>query len=249
MFETLLNPIFNPLLELGNFWALMIISFIVALIMTLIYKWATDQVKMKDLKDKIKHHQNTKKEHRHDKDKMMKAQKDAMSLNMEYMKHSMKPTLFTFLPIIIIFGWLNAHLAYDPLMINTEFRTAMLFEPGTTGQVTLNIEPEGIIFLNNQTQIITEDKAVWILKGQKGEYILNYQFKDKKYDKNIIISNKQEYANPIKPIKNDVVKVIQTNNKPMKVMNLFGWQIGWLGSYIIFSIIFSSILRKVMKLH
>ena len=52
MFETLLNPIFNPLLELGNFWALMIISFIVALIMTLIYKWATDQVKMKDLKDK-----------------------------------------------------------------------------------------------------------------------------------------------------------------------------------------------------
>jgi uncharacterized membrane protein (DUF106 family) len=32
-------------------------------------------------------------------------------------------------------------------------------------------------------------------------------------------------------------------------MNLFGWEVGWLGTYIVFSIVFSMGLRKILKLH
>lgn len=36
-----------------------------------------------------------------------------------------------------------------------------------------------------------------------------------------------------------------------KILNLyiFGWKLGWLGSYILFAIIFSTILRKVLKVY
>ena len=54
MFENLLNPIFNPLLKLGYFWAIIILSFLITLFITVVYKFATDQNLMKKLKDEMK---------------------------------------------------------------------------------------------------------------------------------------------------------------------------------------------------
>ena len=39
--------------------------------------------------------------------KLMELNKLAMQKNMEYMRHSMKPTLYTLLPLLLIFGWLR----------------------------------------------------------------------------------------------------------------------------------------------
>ena len=49
--DPVLNAIFDPLLSLGPFWALLVISLIVSTLITLIYKWVTDQDLMKRLKD------------------------------------------------------------------------------------------------------------------------------------------------------------------------------------------------------
>ncbi len=53
-FETILNPIMAPLLGLPPFWSILIISLVVALIITFVYKWMTDQHLMKALKEDIK---------------------------------------------------------------------------------------------------------------------------------------------------------------------------------------------------
>ena len=52
------------------------------------------------------------KEHKEDAGKMMEIQKEAMEKNIKYMKHTFVPMILTFLPIIIIFGWIK--LTYDP---------------------------------------------------------------------------------------------------------------------------------------
>ena len=64
-----------------------------------------------------------------------------------------------------------------------------------------------------------------------------------------MITKENKYKDPVKKIKNDVVKSIEINNEPKKVLNLGFWKIGWLGSYIIFSIIFSILIRKVIKVY
>jgi len=48
------------------------------------------------------------KEHRRDPEKMRVIQKDMMPLNMKYLKLSMKPTLITLLPFLLIFMGLRA---------------------------------------------------------------------------------------------------------------------------------------------
>ncbi|MEA3378068.1 MAG: EMC3/TMCO1 family protein [Nanoarchaeota archaeon] len=109
-----LESIFDPTLgrvlnSLPQPWGLLIISFLLTALITLVYKYATDQEIMGTLKGDIKSLQNEMKQFKDNPSKAMELQKKAMSKNMEYMKYSFKPMLITFIPLIIIFGWLRGH--------------------------------------------------------------------------------------------------------------------------------------------
>jgi uncharacterized membrane protein (DUF106 family) len=103
--DPVMDVVFGWLLNLSYFWAIFILSFVLAIMISLIYKYTTNQSLMKDLKMEIKELQKETKTLKHDPKQMMSVQKKAMETNMKYMMHSMKPMIFTFIPIIIIFIW------------------------------------------------------------------------------------------------------------------------------------------------
>lgn len=109
----------NPLVVILGF------SFLVSLISVLAYKFFTNQVEMKQLKEDMKMHQQEMKDHRNDQKKMLEIQKKAMEKNMKYMQHSFRPMIFTFLPIILLFGWLHANFAYDPIAPQSMFNVTV----------------------------------------------------------------------------------------------------------------------------
>lgn len=244
----LLDPIFNPLLKLDVAWVIAVISLVISLIVTLIYKFMTDQNLMKRLKDEMKALQNEMKELKAHPEKMMEVQKKAMQTNMQYMMQSMKSTLVTFIPIIIIFGWMNANIAYEPLLPGQEFTVSANFAGGTDGLISIDSFPE-LEIQGNKTKSIDDGKVIWILKGSEGDYTLDYNYNDEKYTQEVLITNEQAYKPVSKTIKGSELKSLQIGNKPKKVLNLGFWNIGWLGSYIIFSLAFSMLLRKVFKLY
>ncbi|MDD5253614.1 MAG: EMC3/TMCO1 family protein [Candidatus Nanoarchaeia archaeon] len=86
---------------------MIIICLIFTLIVTLIYKFTTNQTLMKELKAKLKSHQAEMKTFKNDPQKLMAIQKEAMEANMKYMMQSFKPMLFTFIPVIIMWSWLR----------------------------------------------------------------------------------------------------------------------------------------------
>jgi|TARA_B100001971_G_C18083758_1_gene479726 uncharacterized membrane protein (DUF106 family) len=94
------------------------ISFFITLAMTLVTKFFTDQIRMKELKEEQKKHQANLKEHKGDLEKQKKIQKDMMESSMELMKHAFKPMLITFLPIIIIFWWIRG-IYLETVIANT----------------------------------------------------------------------------------------------------------------------------------
>lgn len=244
MFDSILNPILRPLLSLPSLWAILIISVVISVIVTLVYKWITDQNLMKTLKEDMKKFQQEMKEFRQDPKKVMEIQKKAMETNMKYMMHSMKPTLITFIPIILIFGWLNAHIAYEPIMPGQEFTTAAIFDKGVIGDITIKV-PEEIQLLSDAEQQISDAKAEWLLKGEAGEYLLEYDYNNATYKKEVLITTERAYANPLQKVKNNNLKELTLSNE--KVRPLFG--LSWIWTYIIFSIVFSMILRKILKIH
>ncbi len=243
-----LNPILNPLLQLPVLWVVIIISLVIAVIVTLVYKLMTNQDLMKQLKDELKEFQKEMKELKAHPEKMMEVQKKAMQTNMKYMSHSMRSTLVTFVPIILLFGWMNANIAYDPILPGQEFTITAAFAANTAGTISLDA-PEGIFIDGNSTKQIEDGKVVWVLKGDNGEYLLEYAFNNEKHSQEVLITESQAYKPVITKIKESRLKTLEISNRPTKVLDLGFWKVGWLGAYIIFSIIFSMLLRKVLKVY
>lgn len=95
------------IMGLSPFWFILLISIALSLIVAFIYKYATDQALMKELKADLKKYQEQMKAAKDEPQKMMEIQKKAMAVNMKYMGQSMKPMLITIIPFIIIFTILS----------------------------------------------------------------------------------------------------------------------------------------------
>ncbi len=248
VFNNLLNPVLDPLLSLPSIYAIIILSVGISLIITLITKFTTNQNLMKQLKGELKELQAQMKKLRDKPDEMMKVNKKMMEINGKYMTQSMKSMLFTFIPIIIIFGWMNAHLAFDPISPGQDFTVKVSFENGASGEITLK-GVEGITIQGENTKIVNNSQAIWVLQGQQGEYLLEFDYNGKSYFKEVLITNTNEYRQPIKNINEGDINTIEVEHKKNVVLNLFGWNVGWLGAYIIFSIFASIIMRKLLKVY
>lgn len=248
MFEGVLDPIFSPILNLPPLFGIIVISFIVTLIITIIYKMVTDQELMRTLKKDMKDMQAQLKKLKDNPKKMMEVQKKAMEKNMQYMTASMKPTFFTLIPILLIFGWLTSHLAYYPIVPGEEFEVTLEFAKDVTGEVNIEV-PVNIRLLSNSVSNINMGKASFFLEGDSGDYNLVFDYNGEKFEKHVIITSEKEYAKVEKKISGSDLKMIKLSNEKIKPLNLFGWKIGWLGTYIIFSILFSTLLRKLLRLH
>lgn len=97
----------NDLLLLQPAISIIIVSFIIAFFITLVYKYTTNQHEMSSIRRELKELQEKAKEHKKEPEKMIEIQKELAEKNLTYMKHSFKPMMYTFLPIIIIFWWLS----------------------------------------------------------------------------------------------------------------------------------------------
>ncbi len=85
------------------------LSFLVTLVMTLITKKFTNQSRMKELKEIQKACQIKLKQDgvKGNVEEMGKIQKQMMECSMELMKHSFKPMLITFIPLLLFFWWIR----------------------------------------------------------------------------------------------------------------------------------------------
>ncbi len=246
--------------------AIFLVSLFVSLLVTLVYKLTTNQklmkslhLEMKSLRDEIK---NIK-----DPSQAASLNKQLMEKTMQQMMHSMKSTFITIIPAFLIFGWLNANMAFVQAAPGEEFTASMAFTKGTEG--TAAISSATLEILSNATQEIKDAKASWKLKGEKGTHQITYSFGNETYSRSAMLTDKWEYSDPYlekkktlfglisvgdkNPIKPDSkitrVAVDLQPTRPFGNLSLFGWNPGWLGAYFIFTLLLTFPIRKLLKVH
>lgn len=261
--------------------AVLLVSLFASVVITIAYRFLTDQSRMKHLRTTLKESQKKMKEHqkKNNTKKMMQEQQVAMEANMEYMRHSMKPTLITMLPLLLIFGWMNANCGFYSLPPGETFSVFAVFEK-EIGNATLEV-PEGLVLQSNGTQAIsrislTEDAKktiidansrmfgsvkkdsafnmiIWKINPTKeGTFNLVFKHEGKTYTKEILISEARLYKDPAFVIgdagkgENGALGLVMSN-KPIYFFGIHWFS--WLWLYIISSIIFGNILRKVMDIY
>src|SRR3989338_88502 len=166
VFESVINPVFAPFLNLPTLWAVILLSFLISLIITLIYKYTTDQSLMKSLKDEMKELQKEMKGLKSTPERAMQAQKKIMKTNGKYMMQSMKSMLYSFIPIILIFGWMNSHLAYEPILPGQEFAAKVAFDKNVAGFIEISV-PEGLNVNGDSKKEIKDSEVRWLLSGER----------------------------------------------------------------------------------
>lgn len=247
-----LNVLFAPLLRLPVLLAIIILSFIFSLLNLLITKYATDQNSLRNIKEKTDDYKKRIKELRKEPSKAAELQKNMLEMNklaLEQMRHSFKPLIFTSIPIILfLIPWMNSVFAYENIKPHEEFSLTALFEENINGYATLAVA-DGIKLLNNETQEIKNSQSTWKLKGDEGDYTLEVSYDGEKEQKEVLITNDKRYAAPVKKAK-EHIKSIAVGNKKLVVLPI-GYKdwFGWLGTYFLFSVIFSISLKKAMKVY
>jgi uncharacterized membrane protein (DUF106 family) len=182
---------------------------------------------------------------------MMKVQKEAMGVNLEYMKASFKPMLITMLPVLLMFSWMTGHLSYEPIYPGETYGITALFKEGLTGEAKLMIDDKSTL-ISPEMQNITDGKASWSVKGEAGEHEFKVMVGNTTQTKIVKIGTTFDYAEAITLFQHSDIENIRIDYKTLKPLgefSLFGWHPGWVGLYLIFSIVFSMSLRKLFKIY
>jgi len=246
----LLDPIFDPLLSMDPLYLIVLTAFCLTLIITIIYKYVSDQKKIKFLRAETKELQQKmrSKEIREDKEQFEKIQKQMSKHTMDMMKQNFKPMFFTILPALLVFGWMSAHLVYLPIIPGLFFNVDVYTAPSFTGAVTFHHDDLFINGGNEKTPV--DGKATWSVRGEEeGRYIMAFQANEQIFEKPVLITEKQSYENPVQTFDGPItsIEIEQKKLQPFGDFSLFGWKPGWLGTYIMISILLSFIFRKLLK--
>ena len=246
-----LSFIFGPLINASPLFAVVVISLIFSFLNLVITKYTTNQTEMKRIKEQMDGYRKDVKELRKDPSKSAEMQKKMLDMNkltLEQVKYSMKPLIITTIPIIfLLIPWMNSVLAYESIKPQQEFSVTVFFEKNANGMVNISVG-EGMAVIDDKTKNIENSKSTWSLKGDEGEHVLEFVYGGENQQKSVLITSTEKYIEPAKKA-NSAIKSIQIDYKPKKILNLFGWKLGWLGSYVVFSLVFAMALRKVMKVY
>jgi len=103
--HSILDPNAGVLMEWSVTWGMVVIVFIISIFMSIAQKYGTDQETIKELKAEQKVLQAQMKEFKHDPAKVMELQKELFEFMPVMMKHSMRPMIYTIIPLILLFRW------------------------------------------------------------------------------------------------------------------------------------------------
>ena len=249
--DPVLNPVLGPLLTKSPLLLIILVSLFISVVITVAYKFLTNQGEMKRLKEQQKDFQKRMKDLRSNPEEMMKVQKEAMKSNMDYMKHSLKATLITMLPIILIFSWMTGHLSFEPIYPEESYSVTATFAKGVTGMAEL-VADEGTKLSSEAQQEIDGQEITWRMKSAEGEHTLIVKHGETEQQKKVLITKELQYENQISMFKGSDIEKISINYnklKPLGDLSVFGWNPGWLAIYFISSIVFSLGLRKLLKVY
>lgn len=246
--------------------AIFVISLFVAVFVTVIYKFTTNQGMIKTLHQEMKALREAIKGTK-DPSQASALNKQLMEKTMQQMTSSMKSTFITLVPMFVIFAWIGGNFAFLNVEPGEEFTASMEFVPGTAGAAAMSAPT--LELLGNSSQTIANGKAVWRLRGSEGVHVISYSFGDETYTREVLIAKKWDYLDPYLEKEKKLFGLINTGDKnpvkrdspvvkvavdlppvhPFGSLLFFGWQPGWLGSYFLFTLLLTFPVRKLLKVH
>lgn len=261
-FDYLLTPISS----LSPFLVLCIASVLAGIMMLLIFRFTSDQRKIKESKDKMKAHLIEILLFKNNPRVILSAQKNLLLYNARYMKHAFKPMLYMILPVSLLLIQLDGWFGYRPLKIG---ESAIVFvklsEEGP--KLLSNISLEGDKGLTVETPLlrIPETGEInWRIRADApGEHTLTINASSHKIRKKIKVSQTKLtrlsrfmvgstfWAVLLNPGEGPIEKSSYIQRigvgYPSREIEIFGWRSHWLLLFFVLSIAGALLFRRFLR--
>ena len=211
-----LDYFFKWMIDLNPTLAIFLFALIISLITVFAMKFLSNQKEMKRLKEEMDDLKSQMKLIRTDPKKVMAIQKELMKLQGQYSKHIWKVNFYTLVPIIFLFGWINAHFAFMPLYPDQPFNASLYFSEEVAPS-SINISAPASLVLLNKSPDNESKNFIYTFKAPEGKYNLSLNVNGYPYSKEIIVSSRQEYAPIEEKYKLGPLKKIKLSNKSTRI--------------------------------
>lgn len=266
IFGKIFDVLFFPFRTLSPWGGMIFVSLLTGLFMLLIFRIASNQKGIKNVKNKIKAHLLELRLYKDSLSLSFKSQANILRYNLKYISYSARPMLIMIVPLILIIVHLNLWFGYQSLSLGEKTLLKVKMKEGTNPlDLDLSIETSpGLKVETPPLRIEEEGEINWRLRAEKkGVHEFMLIFNDQKIHKKISVAQ-----SPLSKIsatrvrKNFLAQVLHPGEAPLpsdtplksveiaypsKSMNLFGWHIHWIIVYFILSIIFGFALKGILK--
>lgn len=268
-FQLILNSFFgtilSPFQSLSPLWALTFISILTGLFMLLVFRYTSDQQRIKTTKNAIKAHILELWLFRDNLKIMLLAQLRILKLNGTYLKLAIKPMIILIVPLVLLLISLEGWFGSRALRLG-EVAIVSVLVSDVGERLLENISLQ----VNNGAKVETPPlriqqakEADWRIRASAaGEHILQVKLPGHRVEKKLMVSNRfipvaprrvaagfwNTVLNPIEqPIPNgSPVKQIEVHY-PKRAFMIFGWNIHWLVFFFITSILSGFVLKGFFR--
>ena len=263
--RTVFDIVISPLSGFPAIVGVAMLSLVTAIGMLLVFRYASNQKKMAEVKSRIHACVFEIRLFNDDLRAILRAQAEILRHNATYLSLTIKPMLVMIVPIVLLIAQMQFHYGYTGLepgddAVLTVFFNEDLGNGNEKPKVHLEA-PEGLAVETDSVWIPENHEMSWRVGAEKyGEYELKIEMSGDVLTKSVLISDAIARRSPNRlapgffnqllypaedPLpKSSPIRSIEFDYADEEV-SLFGFQLHWLIWYFILSIVFAFSLRRV----
>lgn len=115
--HTVLDPTMGAVLDWNANVGMILVAAVIGLIVILLQKYTTDQETLRKIKKEQKLLQEEIKKFKHDPEKVMELNKKQLEFLPKTMDITLRPIIYTSIPIILLFRWFHDYFTTNPVQI------------------------------------------------------------------------------------------------------------------------------------
>lgn len=268
-FNTAIGGFFNflitPLKTIDPLWSLALFSLLIGILMLIIFRYTSDQQKIKDTKNKIRAYIFELSLFKDEIGIVLSSQKNIFIYNLRYMKYALKPMLFMMIPLALILIQMESWYGYRPLRPDEKAVVSLKLRDGSHDLPDVKLTSDSGIAVETPPLRIPNQKEIdWRIRAKEiGTHDLTFNVSGEEIRQKVMVSEKglsqispvasasgiwNALLNPAQePLpENSQAEEIRINY-PAGSVGVFKWHVHWLVVVFALSIVFGFALKGLFK--
>jgi uncharacterized membrane protein (DUF106 family) len=257
------DMVLAPFAGLHPMVGLTVLSIVMGVVMVLLYRWTTDQDRLRQIRDRIKILFLEIRLYKDDMAEMFTIQKEIMRENFRYLRYTAKSAVILMVPIILVLIDLNVRYSYRPIQPGESFIvSAFAEETAILDRLELTL-PQGLAVEVPGIRVPEEKRVSWQLRaGTAGHHALVIHQGKQENGHVALVSNKIErlvpeidkgtswtsHLVPEASFLPDDCPVASLRVEYPERMSFLGLQPGWLYYFFIISMAAGLVVKKFLGL-